>query len=157
MFMPPFGLNLFAANALFKTPLPELYRGVHAVPADLSGDADADHLRAGDHARAAGAVQISGPARPCPRSNAGRARFSAPGYLFGTAPNAFLKSKADLLKAKAPGKALSIADGEARNGVFMAEQGLDVRLDRQFGRCAGEGPQARGGARRVSFAWSAAT
>jgi len=28
MFMPPFGLNLFAANALFKTPLPDLYRGV---------------------------------------------------------------------------------------------------------------------------------
>ena len=28
MFMPPFGLNLFAAHALFKTPLPELYRGV---------------------------------------------------------------------------------------------------------------------------------
>ncbi len=28
LFMPPFGLNLFAANALFKTPLPELYRGV---------------------------------------------------------------------------------------------------------------------------------
>jgi cyclopropane fatty-acyl-phospholipid synthase-like methyltransferase len=54
------------------------------------------------------------------------ARFSAPGYLFGTAPNAFLKSKAGLLKAKAPGKALSIADGEARNGVFMAEQGLNV-------------------------------
>ena len=54
------------------------------------------------------------------------ARFSAPGYLFGTAPNAFLKSKADLLQAKASGKALSLADGEARNGVFMAEQGLDV-------------------------------
>lgn len=54
------------------------------------------------------------------------ARFSAPGYLFGTAPNAFLKSQAALLKAKAPGMALSIADGEARNGVFMAEQGLDV-------------------------------
>ena len=28
MFMPPFGLNLFAAHALFRTPLPELYRGV---------------------------------------------------------------------------------------------------------------------------------
>jgi C4-dicarboxylate transporter, DctM subunit len=28
LFMPPFGLNLFAAHALFKTPLPELYRGV---------------------------------------------------------------------------------------------------------------------------------
>ncbi len=53
-------------------------------------------------------------------------RFSAPGYLFGKEPNAFLKNKAALLKAKAPGKALSIADGEGRNGVFMAEQGLDV-------------------------------
>jgi cyclopropane fatty-acyl-phospholipid synthase-like methyltransferase len=52
------------------------------------------------------------------------ARFAAPGYLFGTAPNGFLKSKAHLLK---PGtKALSIADGEGRNGVFLAEQGLDV-------------------------------
>lgn len=28
MFLPPFGINLFAANALFKVPLPELYRGV---------------------------------------------------------------------------------------------------------------------------------
>ncbi|MCP3473333.1 TRAP transporter large permease [Bradyrhizobium sp. CCGUVB1N3] len=28
MFMPPFGLNLFASNAIFKTPLPQLYRGV---------------------------------------------------------------------------------------------------------------------------------
>ena len=52
------------------------------------------------------------------------ARFAAPGYHFGTEPNAFLKSKAGLLK---PGqKALSIADGEGRNGVFLAEQGLDV-------------------------------
>ncbi|MSP45103.1 MAG: class I SAM-dependent methyltransferase [Xanthobacteraceae bacterium] len=52
------------------------------------------------------------------------ARFSAPGYHFGTEPNAFLKSKAHLLK---PGqKVLSIADGEGRNGVFLAEQGLDV-------------------------------
>ena len=53
-------------------------------------------------------------------------RFAAPGYLFGTEPNAFLKSKADLLKSKAGGKALSLADGEGRNGVFMAEQGLDL-------------------------------
>ncbi|WP_398476079.1 TRAP transporter large permease [Tardiphaga sp.] len=28
MFMPPFGLNLFASNAIFKMPLPQLYRGV---------------------------------------------------------------------------------------------------------------------------------
>jgi cyclopropane fatty-acyl-phospholipid synthase-like methyltransferase len=52
------------------------------------------------------------------------ARFAGPDYHFGTEPNAFLKSKAELLK---PGqKALSIADGEGRNGVFLAEQGLDV-------------------------------
>jgi len=51
-------------------------------------------------------------------------RFSAPGYLFGTEPNAFLKSEAHRLKPGA--KALSIADGEGRNGVFLASRGLDV-------------------------------
>ncbi|MDP2411645.1 MAG: class I SAM-dependent methyltransferase [Pseudolabrys sp.] len=51
-------------------------------------------------------------------------RFAQPGYLFGTAPNAFLKSKASLLRRE--GRALAIADGEGRNGVFLAEQGLDV-------------------------------
>jgi SAM-dependent methyltransferase len=51
-------------------------------------------------------------------------RFSEPDYLFGTEPNAFLKRQAHLFK---PGqKALSIADGEGRNGVFLAECGLDV-------------------------------
>ena len=28
MFTPPFGLNLFAVNALFRVPLPSLYKGV---------------------------------------------------------------------------------------------------------------------------------
>jgi cyclopropane fatty-acyl-phospholipid synthase-like methyltransferase len=51
-------------------------------------------------------------------------RYAAPGYLFGTAPNAFLKSKAHLLRRG--NTALAIADGEGRNGVFLAEQGLDV-------------------------------
>ncbi len=51
-------------------------------------------------------------------------RYSAPGYLFGTAPNAFLRSQAHLLPKR--GTALAIADGEGRNGVFLAEQGLDV-------------------------------
>lgn len=51
-------------------------------------------------------------------------RFSAPGYLFGKAPNAFLESQAHLLKKGQA--ALAIADGEGRNGVFLAEQGLDV-------------------------------
>ena len=52
-------------------------------------------------------------------------RYAAPGFLFGTEPNAFLKSQAHLLKAGQ--KALSIADGEGRNSVFLAELGLDVR------------------------------
>ena len=51
-------------------------------------------------------------------------RFAAPGYLFGTQPNAFLAGQAHRLAAGA--KALSIADGEGRNGVFLAERGLDV-------------------------------
>jgi cyclopropane fatty-acyl-phospholipid synthase-like methyltransferase len=51
-------------------------------------------------------------------------RFAAPGYLFGTAPNEFLKSHAHLLRKGQT--ALAIADGEGRNGVFLAEQGLDV-------------------------------
>jgi cyclopropane fatty-acyl-phospholipid synthase-like methyltransferase len=51
-------------------------------------------------------------------------RYTAPGYLFGTEPNAFLKSQAHLLRKGQ--SALAIADGEGRNGVFLAEQGLDV-------------------------------
>ena len=51
-------------------------------------------------------------------------RFSAPGYWFGTAPNAFLAGQAHRLVAGQ--KALAIADGEGRNGVWLAEHGLDV-------------------------------
>jgi SAM-dependent methyltransferase len=51
-------------------------------------------------------------------------RFSVPDYLFGTAPNEFLRTQAHLLPAT--GKALAVADGEGRNGVWLAEQGLDV-------------------------------
>jgi C4-dicarboxylate transporter DctM subunit len=28
LFMPPFGLNIFATHALFGIPLPQLYRGI---------------------------------------------------------------------------------------------------------------------------------
>ncbi|MCS7079055.1 MAG: class I SAM-dependent methyltransferase [Chloracidobacterium sp.] len=46
------------------------------------------------------------------------------GYGLGEAPNAFLASQAYRLQ---PGwKALAVADGEGRNGVWLAEQGLDV-------------------------------
>jgi SAM-dependent methyltransferase len=51
-------------------------------------------------------------------------RFSAPGYAFGKAPNTFLQAQAH--RQRAGGKALSVADGEGRNGVWLAEQGLDV-------------------------------
>ena len=51
-------------------------------------------------------------------------KYSNPGYLFGEAPNAFLASQAQRLK---PGmSALAVADGEGRNGVWLAEQGLSV-------------------------------
>ncbi len=51
-------------------------------------------------------------------------RFRPPGYVFGKEPNAFLKAQAPRLH---PGQtALSVADGEGRNGVWLAERGLDV-------------------------------
>lgn len=51
-------------------------------------------------------------------------RFAGDDYRFGTEPNAFLKAQAQLLRKGQT--ALAIADGEGRNGVFLAEQGLDV-------------------------------
>ncbi|MGO9698762.1 MAG: SAM-dependent methyltransferase [Xanthobacteraceae bacterium] len=51
-------------------------------------------------------------------------RFGPPDYIFGKEPNAFLKTQAHRLH---PGQlALSVADGEGRNGVWLAERGLDV-------------------------------
>jgi SAM-dependent methyltransferase len=51
-------------------------------------------------------------------------RYSAPGFLFGEAPNAYLASKADVLPKR--GRALSVADGEGRNSVWLAGRGLAV-------------------------------
>lgn len=51
-------------------------------------------------------------------------RFAAEDYVFGTAPNAFLAAQAPRLT---PGmRALCIADGEGRNSVWLARQGLQV-------------------------------
>lgn len=51
-------------------------------------------------------------------------RYQGETYLFGEAPNAFLAAQAHRLR---PGlSALAVADGEGRNGVWLAEQGLDV-------------------------------
>lgn len=51
-------------------------------------------------------------------------RYAGEGFLFGTAPNAFLRAQRHRLPAS--GSALAVADGEGRNGVWLAEQGLDV-------------------------------
>ena len=52
------------------------------------------------------------------------ARFATPDYAFGKEPNYFLRSCQKLLPRR--GQALAVADGEGRNGVWLAEQGLDV-------------------------------
>jgi SAM-dependent methyltransferase len=52
------------------------------------------------------------------------ARYAVPEYAFGKAPNYFLQSCKRLLPPS--GRALAVADGEGRNGVWLAEQGLDV-------------------------------
>jgi SAM-dependent methyltransferase len=51
-------------------------------------------------------------------------RFEHPDYLFGTAPNVYLQSHAGLYPAG--GQALCVADGEGRNSVWLARQGLQV-------------------------------
>lgn len=50
-------------------------------------------------------------------------RYAADGYVFGTAPNAFLAQVADHIPR---GRVLCLADGEGRNGVFLAERGYEV-------------------------------
>jgi len=51
-------------------------------------------------------------------------RYSGDEYFYGTEPNAFLVSQQALLKPKM--RCLAVADGEGRNGVWLAQQGLDV-------------------------------
>ncbi len=71
--------------------------------------------------------QQGGPAAPRSLEHAlvrWEARFSVGEYLFGERPNAYLASKAALLARGS--RALSIADGEGRNSVWLAEQGLRV-------------------------------
>jgi len=52
------------------------------------------------------------------------ARYGEPGFAYGTAPNAYLVSQAARLR---PGmRALAVGDGEGRNGVWLAQQGLEV-------------------------------
>jgi len=52
------------------------------------------------------------------------ARFASSDYRFGKEPNEFLVRCKPLLPRT--GKVLAVADGEGRNGVWLAMQGLDV-------------------------------
>jgi SAM-dependent methyltransferase len=51
------------------------------------------------------------------------ARYSEPGYAYGTAPNDFLREMAGRMP---PGPVLCLAEGEGRNAVFLAELGHAV-------------------------------
>lgn len=51
-------------------------------------------------------------------------RYAGEEYFYGTEPNVFLAAQRHLL---VPGMScLAVADGEGRNGVWLARQGLDV-------------------------------
>ena len=51
-------------------------------------------------------------------------RFSGEDYVFGREPNEYLRAQAELF---APGsRVLCVADGEGRNSVWLARQGLQV-------------------------------
>ena len=74
-------------------------------------------------------------------------------YVFGTAPNDFLAAQQSLLK---PGqRALAVADGEGRNGVWLAEQGLDV-LSVEYSQPAVEKARKLAQERGVSLAFEVA-
>ena len=50
-------------------------------------------------------------------------RYRSDDYFYGTAPNEFLAASAALIP---PGPVLCLADGEGRNGVFLAARGHAV-------------------------------
>ena len=52
-------------------------------------------------------------------------RFASEDYIFGREPNAYLRAQAGLLPRE--GQALCVADGEGRNSVWLARQGLKVQ------------------------------
>jgi cyclopropane fatty-acyl-phospholipid synthase-like methyltransferase len=52
------------------------------------------------------------------------ALFKRPEYVYGTAPNQYLLQHSSLLSVGM--KALALGDGEGRNGVWLATQGISV-------------------------------
>ncbi len=51
-------------------------------------------------------------------------RYKGNGYFYGTSPNTFLVSQAWRLAGRL--RVLAVADGEGRNGVWLAQQGHEV-------------------------------
>lgn len=51
-------------------------------------------------------------------------RYAVPDFVYGTEPNRFLV--AHIRHVPAGGRVLCLADGEGRNGVWLARQGFDV-------------------------------
>ena len=51
-------------------------------------------------------------------------RYGKTDFAYGTEPNAFLQEHKDRLPVG--GRALAVGDGEGRNGVWLAQQGLSV-------------------------------
>lgn len=77
-------------------------------------------------------------------------RYGKPEYEFGKEPNEFLARCKPLLPSS--GKALAVADGEGRNGVWLARQGLDV-LSIDFSPTAQEKARALAQENAVSVAF----
>lgn len=61
---------------------------------------------------------------PDPRADHWNMRYQIESYLFGVEPNEFLVAEAHRLTPHQ--RVLCVADGEGRNSVWMARQGLDV-------------------------------
>jgi tellurite methyltransferase len=55
------------------------------------------------------------------------ARYGSPEYLFSFAPSRFLSQSLERISALTPGRrALDIACGEGRNGIYLAQNGFQV-------------------------------
>ena len=81
------------------------------------------------------------------------ARYSAPDYIFGKEPNYFLAKCKHLLPKS--GRVLVVADGEGRNSVWLAEQGLDAHAI-DFSPTAQQKARALARERRVNVSFELA-
>ncbi|HUF21401.1 MAG TPA: methyltransferase domain-containing protein [Burkholderiales bacterium] len=81
------------------------------------------------------------------------AKYATDEYIFGTAPNVFLASEAT--RFRPDDRVLAVADGEGRNGVWLAERGCQV-LSVDISAVALEKARRLAGQRGVSLAFEIA-